>query len=37
MPDIDTSTLKAECLDGLITVSANVKKEEDGLVTVTVL
>lgn len=37
MPDIDTSTLKAECQDGILTVSANVKKEEDGVVTVAVV
>jgi len=37
MPDIDTSTLKAECLDGVVTVSANLKKEEDGVIAVQVL
>lgn len=37
MTDIDTSTLKAECQDGILTVSANVKKEEDGVVTVAVV
>jgi HSP20 family molecular chaperone IbpA len=36
MPDIDTSTLKAECVDGILTVSANIKKEINGTVTVKV-
>jgi len=36
MPGIDTATLKAECVDGILTVSAKLKKEEDGLVTVNV-
>lgn len=37
MVDIDTSTLRAECHDGILTVSANLQKEEDGVVTVTVV
>jgi len=36
MPDVDTTTLKAECVDGILTVSANLKKEEDGVVNVQV-
>ena len=36
MPGIDTASLKAECVDGILTVSANVKKEEDGFVNVQV-
>ena len=36
MPGIDTASLKAECVDGILTVSANLKKEEDGLVNVQV-
>lgn len=36
-PDIDTTTLKAECVDGILTVSANLKKEDDGVVNVQVL
>jgi HSP20 family molecular chaperone IbpA len=36
MPDIATASLKAECVDGILTVSANLKKEEDGTVTVSV-
>lgn len=36
MPDIDTSTLKAECIDGILTVSADIKKHNDGVVVVEV-
>lgn len=36
MPDIVTASLKAECVDGILTISANIKKEEDGTVTVAV-
>jgi HSP20 family molecular chaperone IbpA len=36
MPGIDTASLKAECVDGILTVSANLKKEEDGVVNVQV-
>lgn len=34
LPDIDTSTLKAECVDGILTVTAQLKKHNDGVVTV---
>ena len=37
MPGIDTASLKAECVDGILTVSANLKKEEDGVVNVQVI
>ena len=37
MPGIDTASLKAECVDGILTVSANLKKEEDGVVNVQVV
>lgn len=37
LSDIDASTLKAECVDGILTVSANLKKEEDGVVNVQVI
>lgn len=36
MPGIDTASLKAECVDGILTVSAYVKKEEDGVINVQV-
>ena len=36
-PDIDKTTLKAECADGILTISANLKKEEDGVVNVQVV
>ena len=36
-PDIDKTTLKAECADGILTVSANLKKEDDGVVNVQVV
>lgn len=36
MPGIDTASLKAECVDGILTVSASVKKEEDGVINVQV-
>jgi len=35
-PDIDKTTLKAECVDGILTISANLKKEDDGVVNVQV-
>ena len=35
-PDINTKTLKAECVDGILTVSASVLKEEDCAVIVKV-
>lgn len=37
MPNIDTTTLKAECVDGILTISANLKKEEDGVVNVKIV
>lgn len=37
MPGIDTASLRAECIDGILTVSANLKKEEDGVVNVQVI
>lgn len=36
MPNIDTTTIRAECVDGILTISANIKKEEDGTVTVSI-
>jgi HSP20 family molecular chaperone IbpA len=36
-PDIDKTTLKAECADGILSVSANLKKEDDGVVNVQVV
>lgn len=36
MPDIDTETLKAECVDGILTVTADVKKHNDGVIAVEV-
>jgi HSP20 family molecular chaperone IbpA len=37
LPDIDTTTLKAECVDGILTITANIKKHDEGVVAVKVL
>lgn len=36
MPNIDTTSIKAECLDGILTITANIKKEDDDVINVQV-
>lgn len=34
MPNIDTTSIKAECVDGILTITANIRKEDDGVINV---